>query len=195
MPWVLTDRGLPVCMTITHDGVPGFEFAWVAESGPLMDAGEFMAVHPDSLTGRGRGPRYRTEYARRLDFTEVQELSYRLRYRAVTPPERHVYVHGSHSDQMLLWFWHFAQMTPPPEGVPIGATSDAVLLAMANPARLDLPVGPLSLASVVRNLTKEEREAMAKALLFQRQPELQSQPLINVDTMIEQGDNDDGDTI
>lgn len=48
---------------------------------------------------------------------------------------------------------------------------------------------------MLTTVTKEEREAMAKALLFQRQPELQSQPLINVDKMIEQGDNDDGDTI
>lgn len=48
---------------------------------------------------------------------------------------------------------------------------------------------------MLTTVSKEEREAMAKALLFQRQPELQSQPLINVDKMIEQGDNDDGDTI
>ena len=49
---------------------------------------------------------------------------------------------------------------------------------------------------ILTQVSKDERAAMAKALLMQRQPELLKQPEINISTLVEKDiDSDDGDTI
>lgn len=57
-------------------------------------------------------------------------------------------------------------------------------------------VSVLDPKQVLQQVTKEERSAMAKALLMHRQPELLKQPEIDISMLVERdGDNDDGDTI